>query len=246
MQEKIFNLVFEKDEITWQTMLYKLVKQEGMNTWDIDVSLLTQRYIEMLKTMKELDLRISGKVVLAAALLLRIKATRFIGEDMDELDKLFAGPQESSEEFYEELEEQYRSEASVEAYPELVPRTPQPRTRKISIYDLVRALQKALEVRQRRLIRSFPKGRLEVPEQKIDITKLIDKIYNKIMEYFEKNKERLTYQGLVKEEERRERIMTFMTLLHLAHIDHRKIDLEQKENFGEIEIKPVQINKEVS
>jgi len=238
MQDKILNLIFEQNDVTWQTMLYQLVKQEGMNPWDVDVSLITQRYLEMLKTIKELDFRISGKVVLAAALLVRIKATRLLGEDLDELDRLLAGPQDS-EDFYEDLEEQYKSEASIEEHPELFPRTPQPRARKVSIYDLVRALQKALEVRQRRLIRSFPKGRLEVPEQKIDINKVIDKILAKVMDYFEKNTEKLTYQNLVQDEPRKDKILAFMSLLHLAHVDYRKIDLLQNENFGDIEIKTV-------
>jgi len=245
MQEKILGLIFEQNDVTWQTMLYQLVKQEGMNPWDVDVSRITQHYLEMLKTMKELDFRISGKVVLAAALLVRIKATRLLGDDLDELDRLLAGPQDS-EDFYEDLEEQYKSEAGVEEHPELFPRTPQPRARKVSIYDLVRALQKALEVRQRRLIRSFPKGRLEVPEQKIDINKLIDKIYAKVMEYFEKNSEKLTYQNLVQEDTRKDKILAFMGLLHLAHVDSRKLDLIQAENFGDIEIKAVPKKEEAA
>ena len=88
--ERIFQILYKEDEVTWQSLLYELVKKEGMNPWDINISLLTRKYIDIIKTLKELDFRISGKIVLAAALLLKIKSNRLVGEDLDYLDSLFA------------------------------------------------------------------------------------------------------------------------------------------------------------
>ncbi len=51
MDERIFNIVFAKDQITWQSLLYQLIKSENMDPWDIDVSQLTKRYLEMLKKL---------------------------------------------------------------------------------------------------------------------------------------------------------------------------------------------------
>ena len=56
-QEEIFEFLFEKDEVTWQTMLYELVRSEEMNPWDINVSLLAQKFLDMVRTMKKMDLR---------------------------------------------------------------------------------------------------------------------------------------------------------------------------------------------
>ena len=82
--EKIFNVIFSKaDEVTWQSIIYELVKSEQMDPWDIDISLLTQKYIEILRSLKEHDFRVSGKVLLAAAILLKIKSTKLVGEELN-------------------------------------------------------------------------------------------------------------------------------------------------------------------
>lgn len=227
MQEKIFELLFDKDEITWQTILYDLVRTEQMDPWDIDISLLTQRYLEMLKKLKETDFRLSGKVLLAAAILLKIKSNRLVG-DIDKLEELMTSTGE--EEFYEDIEEIEQSE---EGEATLIPRTPQPRKRKVSIYDLVGALQKALEVKKRRVLRSIPTAEIEIPEKKKDITLVIKEIYEKIKNFFRTGK-RLTFTNLIPSDKKEDKIFTFIPLLHLTH--QQKIDLKQEEHFGEIEI----------
>ena len=88
--DEIFNILFNSDEITWQSMIYDLVSSEQMDPWDVDVSLLAQKFLEKLKALKEMDLKISGKVLLAAAILLRVKSYRFMDEDINALDALIA------------------------------------------------------------------------------------------------------------------------------------------------------------
>ena len=87
MQDRIFQLLFEEDDVTWQTIIYDLVRKEEMDPWDINVSLLTQKYIELIKKLKQTDFRVSGKVLLAAAILLKIKSNRLVGDDILELDR---------------------------------------------------------------------------------------------------------------------------------------------------------------
>ena len=82
--ETILDLLTEKDEVTWQSMIYDLVRTEQMDPWDIDVSKLTKVYIETLKKLQQINFRITGKVVLAAALLLKIKSSRLVGRDIEE------------------------------------------------------------------------------------------------------------------------------------------------------------------
>ena len=47
-QEHIFNILFNEDEITWQSIIYELIKTEQMNPWDVNISLLTKKYIKSL------------------------------------------------------------------------------------------------------------------------------------------------------------------------------------------------------
>lgn len=231
--DRIFNILFSKaDEITWQGIIYELVKSEQMDPWDIDVSLLTQKYIVMLKTLKEHDFRVSGKVVLAAAILLKMKSHKLVGEDLTELDKLLIGVEEQIDELG--FDESSQIEKLTEI-PALIPRTPQPRKRKVSIFDLVVALERALEVKKRRLLHSIPPMNLEAPKKKRDITEIIREVYFKIRTFFMKTlKEKLTFTKLLPSESKEDKVHTFIPLLHLAQ--QNKIELVQETPFGEIEV----------
>ncbi len=236
MQEKLFQIIFEQDDVTWQTMLLELVKQEGMDPWDIDVSLLTRRYIGMLKQLKEVNFRVSGKVVLAAAILLKIKSTRLVREEIGELDRLISSQNEeegTAEEFYDDLEQAHEERNQV--IPELIPRTPLPRKRKISIYDLVGALNKALEVKGRRFLRNPASIRINIHEKKVDIIKLIEDVYE-IVKAVSAAEGKITFSHITEGKSKLEKIYTFIPLLHLSNHDSRKISLIQNEPFGEIEI----------
>ncbi|MBI2109725.1 hypothetical protein HYT58_00960 [Candidatus Woesearchaeota archaeon] len=73
MQERLFDMLVNQDEITWQAIIYDLVKSEQMDPWDIDINILTHRYLETVRGLEEHNFFISGKVILAAAILLKIK-----------------------------------------------------------------------------------------------------------------------------------------------------------------------------
>jgi len=230
MQDQIFELLFEKDDVTWQTILHDLVRSEKMNPWDIDISLLSKKYLEMVKTLKKLDLKVSGKVILAAAILLKMKSDRLMGQDLAYLDSLL---NPADEEILYEDEDGLLPK--ITEMPKLIPRTPQPRKRKVSIYDLVGALKKALEVKKRRIMRIVPPAPVDVPERKININSVIRKLYHKISTFFSGNRNRrLTFTQLVPSGSKRDKVLRFIPLLHLTN--QRKIDLMQEQHFGEIEI----------
>ena len=240
MQQKIFQILFEEDEITWQSIIYRLIKEENMDPWDIDISLLTRKYISMLKKLKEMDFRISGKILLAAAILLRIKSNRLVGEDLSELDRLIASAETYGEEFgddfYEQLEREFDElySGTDVVKPKLTPKTPQPRTRKVSIYDLMEALHVALDVKRRRVLRTMPARKIQIPEKTKDITEVIREVYEKIVKLFANGTKKLFFNQLVPSESKEDKVMTFIPLLHLTN--ERKIDLEQKQHFGPIEV----------
>ena len=240
MQEKLFSILFNEEEITWQSMIYQLVRQEGMDPWDVDVSLLSQRFLEMLRKFKEMDFRVSGKILLAAAILLKLKSTRLLDHEIGEFDRMMQSSDTSEEEFYDDIEQELAYQRDVskmtdeEKY-KLIPRTPQPRSRKVSVHDLVDALNKALEVKHRRVRYSIPEISVEIPEKQTDMSVLISDLYMKIKGYFQKkNYGKLNFSQLIPSESKEDKIYTFMPLLHLTN--QRKIDLEQEQHFGEIEI----------
>jgi segregation and condensation protein A len=235
-QAQLFDIIFKENEITWQAMIYELVKKEDMNPWDINIGHLAEKFFEMLRTIKKMDLKVSGKVILAAAILLRLKSHRLVEEDLNQLNRLIAMSEETEQEFFNSLEQGMIDE-DVQFDKEkfkLIPRTPQPRKRKVSVYDLVEALQKALEVKKRRVLRQeLDIVNVKIPEKKRDMSLVIQDVLKQIKEHFSKN-QRLTFDSLVQGDEKVEKVYTFIPLLYL-HNQH-KIDLLQNEHLGEIEI----------
>jgi len=232
--ETILDLLTEKDEVTWQSMIYDLVRTEQMDPWDIDVSKLTKVYIETLKKLQQINFRITGKVVLAAALLLKIKSSRLVGRDIEELDRLFSQAEQEEEDFfYEDLVDAVGEKPKQKE--SLFFKTPQPRQRKVSVYDLIEALEQALEVKRRRVLNTIIPKLLDLPEKKRDITLIILELYAKIKELYSRKKGDLLFSELLPSNKKEDKVLTFVPLLHLTN--DRKVDLEQKEPFGEIFVK---------
>jgi len=238
MEDKIFELLVENDDVAWKDILFDLIKKEGMDPWDIKIGLIASKYIELLKKAKDLDFKVSGKVVLAAALFLKLKSKRLIGDDLDEFDRLLAGNTPVDEDsFYDDIAAMRdASQIPEEEKLRLIPRTPQPRKRKVSVYDLVNALEKALEVKKRRIIKSMPTLEVEAPKRTRDVGLVIRQTYNKILDFFiDGGNKSLTFTELVPSKTKEDKIYTFIPLLHLSN--HRKIELQQQKHFGEIGIK---------
>ena len=72
-----------------------------------------------------------------------------------------------------------------------------------------------------------------IPEKPVDITQIIMELYEKIKLTFTK-RPTLTFSELIPSQRKEDKIATFVPLLHLA--TQSKIDLNQEEHFGEIDI----------
>ncbi len=237
MENKIFSILMEQEEITWKNVIYDLVRTEQMNPWDIDLCHLTQRFIQRLNQLRETNFKLSGKAVLAAALLLKIKANRLVGEDLEALDALIAQKDINEQEFYDNLAAEMRAPGSIPDNEklQLIPRTPQPRQRKVSIFDLVQALEQALEVKKRRLLKHMPLQNITIPYKKRDITLCIKRLYKTILEAFGARKIPVQFEDLLdKNHTKEDKVFTFIPLLHLAN--DCKIELEQDKPFSNIKI----------
>ena len=127
--DKIFNILFQEDELTWQNIIYDLVRSEEMDAWDIDISMIAQKFLERLKALKDMDFRISGKVVLASSILLKMKSTRLLEQDLTAFDSLLAASEDEQMDLLEELTEGFSD--GKESVRKIRPKTPQPRKRKV-------------------------------------------------------------------------------------------------------------------
>lgn len=232
MQQEILDLLLKEEEVGWKTIIFELVKSEQMNPWDVDISLLTQKYLAAIKAMQEHDLKISGKVLLAAAILLKMKSAQLLDKDISRFDVLLNPDEPLPEEEPDFNEDIGRAKREKQQFT-LIPRNPQPRNRKVSVQDLVNALQQAMATKKRMLERIRP-VQFNLPEKKMDIMEVIHDIYHKVVYYSQKNEEeKITFSKLLPPRAgRHEKVYTFLPLLHLEN--QQKIEMEQEKPFAEI------------
>ena len=100
MQDQILDMLLKEDEITWQNILYDLIKSEQMDPWDVDISLLSNKYLETLRKMQKMNFFVSGKIILAASMLLKIKSKKLLTDHIEQFDS-FLFQSEEPEEFEE-------------------------------------------------------------------------------------------------------------------------------------------------
>jgi segregation and condensation protein A len=233
MQQEILDMLLKEEEVSWKTVLYDLVKTEQMDPWDVNITLLTKKYIEVIKGLQEHDLRVSGKVLLAAAILLKIKSSHLVDNDISKLDALI----NQTDEDMDELEDEFYSEKTTRDKQQftLIPRNPQPRNRKVSIHDLVSALQRAM-ASKRKILAKIKPVKFTIPTRSIDIMEAINGMYQKVMYYSKKEKDSLTFTKLLPPRAGKQaKVYTFLPLLHLEN--HHKVEMWQKGPFDEIHVK---------
>ena len=233
-QEQIHDLLFSK-ELGWQEIIYDLINSEQLDPWDIDISILTERYLKKIQELEEADFFVSSKVLLAASLLLRIKAEILLNRYITNIDDILFGKKEIKKSILERIELN-------EDIPELVPRSPLPRLRKVTLNELMESLNKAITTENRRIKRDIiDKNALRMatyyslPRRKYNIRDKIKEIYDKLFSHFEEDKlnKKIAYSDFVKGD-REEKIISFLPLLHLEQ--QKKVWLDQEKHFEEIYI----------
>ncbi len=230
-QEQIHDLLFNR-EIGWQEIIYDLINTEQLDPWDIDIIVLSDKYLEKISEIEEADFFISSKVLLAASLLLRIKSEILLNRYIKSIDDILFGKKELTRTPLERIELD-------EEIPELIPRSPLPRFRKVTLKELMESLNKAITTENRRIKReivtsdSLRESSFSLPKRKFSIKDKIAEIYRNLSDWFkEKKEDKVTYSEFANNKE--EKIISFLPLLYLE--DQKKIWLEQKKPFEEINI----------
>lgn len=229
-QEQIHGLLFG-EKLSWQAIIYDLINTEQLDPWNIDICLLTNKYLEKVRELEEANFFVSGKVLLAASLLLRLKSEILLNHYLPSLDDILFGKKEEKKYIQEKIEFD-------DEIPELIPRTPLPRGRKVTLQELMASLGKAIKTETRRIKRvviekqrEFETGTV-LPRRTIDLKGQIKKVYLKVKEIFSQNgDERIpfsSFSGLRAEE----KLSHFVPLLHLDC--QHKILVEQEKPFDEI------------
>ena len=231
-QEQIHDLLFSR-EIGWQEIIYDLINSEQLDPWNINITILSDKYLEKIEKLEETDFLISSKVLLAAALLLRIKSEVLLNKYIKSIDEILFGKKETKKQILERIELD-------EEIPELVPRSPIPRFKKVTLKELIDSLNKAIITENRRIKKELIRSdvvreiTLSLPKKRYIISDKIKDIYDKIFGHLNsEDKKRLLFHHIVKDN-KEEKIISFHSILHLEN--QNKIWIEQDEHFGEIRI----------
>jgi segregation and condensation protein A len=222
-EDKLYETIMSK-ELTWEGLIRDIVYTEGLDPWDIDISILVKKYLDALKKFKEMDIRLSGKFILAAAILLKMKADYLLAKKEEEEKK--------------SISEREQEEALVKLGDyELQPNVPQPKKRKVTMEELIASLRKALVVSEKRKIRHKQREvKIKIKLKKVDLGEKVRALYQRILEFMQKfKKEVVTFSELVPSKKKEDIIWTFVPLIHLAN--KGKVELKQEELFGEIYVR---------
>ena len=74
--------------MSWQQIILDLIKSDQLDPWDIDLVILTKKYLEKIHELEESNIYISSKILLAAAILLRVKSEILIDKYIKSLDEI--------------------------------------------------------------------------------------------------------------------------------------------------------------
>lgn len=198
----------------WDSQLLELVTGEKIDPWDVDIVLLTQKYLEKINGMVKLDFRIPGKAVITAAVLLRLKSETLMEKKLQDIGALRAGANGGLPRNL--------------IVPELVP-IRRVVERKITLVELVEALRGAFEVEKKKIHRKQVLDRL-IKISSFDMSQLIDGIKYTLSEVF-KNREKISLADLPTREEF---TLLFLAILHLA--TEGFLDIDQVEWNSEITV----------
>lgn len=231
-QEQIQGILFNR-EIGWQEIIYDLINTEQLDPWDIDLSILADKYLEKVREFEETDFFVSSKVLLAASLLLRIKSEILLNKYLKSIDEILFEKKEFKKSSFERIDLD-------EEIPELVLRTPLPRFKKVTLKELLESLGKAITTENRRIGKeiimknALRETSFSMPKRTFSLKDKVKEIYDKLFTHFDSNKEHTRISFTDFSGGKDEKLACFFPLLHLDH--QKKVWLEQQRHFEEVYI----------
>jgi|Deesub1362A_J573_1020465.scaffolds.fasta_scaffold01660_8 segregation and condensation protein A len=204
-----------------------MAERGEIDPWNIDIVEVTDKFLRRLEEMRKLDLRISGRTLLYASILLRMKSDVLVKveEEEEEVEEII----ELEEDFYDSPE-----------YPEIKPVVKRFPSRPITLQDLIEELKAAERVELRR----YERRRKRERGIKEDVTKIaheeeVEKSIEFVKEVIEEKLKKMNaipFSSLISEDNNPRKVISlYLPLLYLA--SRGTIILEQPEIFKELYIK---------
>ena len=224
-------------------ILVEMVRRGETDPWNIDVVEVADKFLQELEKAKKLDLRISGRVLLYAAILVRIKAEVLTSEVLKTGEEELVPDEVNFEEFFDAEEMNYKDEDVAEDEVISYLLTPHRKVRRFTtLKDLIDELKRAEEIHRRKKKRKKREEQsevttiLETPHEE-NIEDTIALVEEELKKLFGR-KPVLYFWEVVRGKSREEVLSYYLSVLHLAF--RQKLEVEQQQIYkDDIEIKQV-------
>ena len=229
-------------------LLLDLIAKNEVDLWDIPIATITEQYLEYLHSLQEQDLAITGEFLVMAATLIRIKSRLLLPQESvieDEEDehedprmelveqlvryKFFKEAAEFLQERYEESSKHFNRGQRVESY-DLTPIYTDP------VGDVT--LDELGELYHNLLVELEKEPPVHTITGKISLKERIALVRLQLV-----GTPRATFSELVRDNSPTEIVVTFLAILELVRLG--EIVLVQTKSFGEIDIRPLELEVEV-
>ena len=211
---KILGIIISGND--WKDILSSIIIEENMDPKNLDIKVLADTFMQYLNKMENFDFRVPGRFILISSILLRMKCEKLLEEDHNQKKT-------------ESVEEDIRLEDSPLLTPPIIRKT----TKKVTLPDLVSALNKAFEFREKKEQKKvFLRQKVE------DLIEPEKNIEDRISEVFETIKSKgdmMIISDIILNWNKDNIVKFFVPMLHLML--RKKIILYQDEDFGKITIK---------
>lgn len=193
----------------WEEAIQNIIEEENIDPWNVDIVRLVDSFMNYLRNLSKFDFRVPARFIYVAAILLRLKCEALVVRELKQ-------------------KEEKPSDLDINVPLLDMPIMRVPRKR-VTITDLISALNKAIDFEERKKEKKMRVRRnvenLIVPVEDIEVR--IKRVYEEI--FARKNTK---FSELVGKWERPAIVEKFIPVLHLSNSG--VITCEQNELFGEI------------
>lgn len=229
-------------------IIVNMAKKQDIDPWNIDIVKLTDKYLQQIVELKQNNLRLTGRTLFFAALLLRLKSDILEGVDsfeeegqlMQEFEDDYDNP-----DFYEEDYTNTRNVVSLDNALERRTSVKLNRKRVVTLKDLIKQLEFYEELERKRSLKNAherAKRRVRsyanlTPEDIINlahdeyIEDSVDRLHNILVKLFE-TEEKVELSEL--QSTGMDKISTYIALLFLSAKE--RIDLVQEKFYSDLYI----------
>ncbi|MBN1160218.1 MAG: hypothetical protein JXA43_03235 [Candidatus Diapherotrites archaeon] len=228
----------------WKVILLDLVKKEKMDPWNLDITKLANAYLELVYEMKSFNFRLPANAILAASILLSLKARKM------DFTEVFRDPNEFLMDY--ETDFDYSSghpEWSLDtldklaggagvAYNPLLQEPERVPQRGITLEELLGAVSLIMDSKKKPKKQQIPVPHVVMPhsdEKQPNMEVRIKQVMDKIVETKDSQDLAKFSDILTDNDSVKDILFNFVPLLHLANM--RRVDIWQDDFFGEMFIR---------